>query len=100
MTSTDIENREYLYGYGSDDTITGTTGVDIIHGFGGNDTITTMIGDGTAAGTEAWYTNSVLNANLAINADAGNDTIHNFGGGDWVMGAVVGLPAKACLKNL
>ena len=96
----DVKSNDFYYNFGSNnDTLdltisaanlaaAGTTTredfVLEINGNGGNDTITTMIGDaGTAVGTEAWYLNSKINANMVINAGSGNDTINNFGGGDW-----------------
>jgi hypothetical protein len=60
-----------------------------IYGESGNDKISTVIYSGTTGkanaldGTEHWYQNAKLNANLSIDAGAGNDTINTFGSGDW-----------------
>jgi hypothetical protein len=73
-----------------------------INGGSGNDVLSTAIYDGkvtetnpgilargilggadTPAGREAWYENSKLNANLSIDAGAGNDVVNTFGSGDW-----------------
>jgi hypothetical protein len=86
-----------------------------INGNGGNDVISTAIyqpvpatGPGTGTGTDLsgywdnanhddgleladadgnapWYSNSKLNANLSIDAGAGNDVINTFGSGDWTV---------------
>jgi hypothetical protein len=70
-----------------------------INGGAGDDEIVTMIGDGYAgfgedvsldenlvdSFWENWYQNSAINANLAINGDAGNDTIRTLGSGNWVI---------------
>ena len=73
-----------------------------ISGNGGNDAISTaIINDYDASGnrnvsthadydymvldktTANWYANHKLNANLSIDAGAGNDTIRTLGSGDW-----------------
>jgi len=70
-----------------------------INGGAGDDEIVTMIGTGYAgfgedesldenlvdSHWEHWYQNSAINANLAINGDAGNDTIRTLGSGNWVI---------------
>ncbi|MDR0775410.1 MAG: DUF4214 domain-containing protein [Azonexus sp.] len=68
-----------------------------ISGGAGNDTITVAIAndDGVnannpileAAATDAtpWYLNSKTNANLAIDAGAGDDTVNILGSGDWTV---------------
>ncbi|ROZ77449.1 DUF4214 domain-containing protein [Ramlibacter sp. WS9] len=70
-----------------------------INGGAGNDEIVTMIGEGYAGFGEDvsldenlvdsqwdnWYQNSAINANLAINGDAGDDTIRTLGSGNWVI---------------
>jgi hypothetical protein len=68
-----------------------------INGGAGDDEIVTMIGDGPASFQfptaaifgpfENWYQNSAINANLAINGDAGDDTIRTLGSGNWVIDA-------------
>lgn len=50
----------------------------------GNDNVTVQIGNGFAAGArDAWYVNSTLNQNLAINAGAGDDTVTTVRSGTW-----------------
>jgi hypothetical protein len=61
-----------------------------ISGGAGNDSITTDIVDSTEFGTEAWYNNSKLNANLSIDGGDGNDTISTKGAGDWKITAGAG----------
>lgn len=67
----------------------------------GNDTINVAISTGasTAAGnagttltggTEAWYTNQKLNANLTVNGGDGNDTIRTPGAGDYKINGDAG----------
>ena len=54
----------------------------------GNDAITaTIINPALAGGAQAWYTNQQLNANITINAGAGNDTIKTPGAGDVIIDA-------------
>jgi hypothetical protein len=63
-----------------------------IYGESGNDKISTVIYGGNVAtatkagandGAAHWYQNAKINANLSIDAGAGNDTINTFGSGDW-----------------
>jgi hypothetical protein len=61
-----------------------------INGNAGDDTVTTQIGTGTGVGTEAWYTNSTLNANLSINTGDGNDTVNTVGAGNWKINTGAG----------
>ncbi len=61
-----------------------------INGNDGNDAITVQIGDGVAAGSEAWYTNSAINANLTINAGEGNDVVKANGAGNWKINTGAG----------
>ena len=66
-----------------------------LNGNDGNDTLVASIqeesDDGssvlahTSRGTDAWYVNSKLNANLNVSGGAGNDTIAIRGSGDWVV---------------
>jgi hypothetical protein len=61
-----------------------------INGGAGKDAITANIIGATAGsenGSEAWYNNSKLNANLSINSGAGDDTIKAIGSGDWKITA-------------
>ncbi|MCL2345772.1 MAG: DUF4214 domain-containing protein [Desulfobulbus sp.] len=67
-----------------------------VSGGAGNDTITTAItqlnpvtglpvlADPTVDATP-WYANSKINANLLIDAGAGNDTVNVLGSGDWTI---------------
>lgn len=48
-----------------------------INGEGAVDNLAPVSGD--------WYTNSKYNANLGIDAGAGNDTVHTHGSGDWFI---------------
>lgn len=66
----------------------------LIEGGAGDDVIDALVGeddgsDGDLAssggGTSHWYLNSALNANLAIDAGAGNDTVATHGSGDWYV---------------
>jgi hypothetical protein len=61
-----------------------------INGNAGDDTVTTQIGTGAGVGTEAWYTNSDLNANLSINTGDGNDTVNTLGAGNWKINTGAG----------
>jgi hypothetical protein len=58
------------------------------NGGAGNDAITaTIINPALAGGAQAWYTNQKLNANITIDAGAGNDTIKTPGAGDVIINA-------------
>lgn len=61
-----------------------------VNGNAGDDTVTTQIGTGAGVGTEAWYTNSTLNANLSINTGDGNDTVNTVGAGNWKINTGAG----------
>ena len=62
-----------------------------VNGNAGDDAVTTQIGNvGTGVGTEAWYTNSTLNANLSINTGDGNDTVSTVGAGNWKINTGAG----------
>jgi hypothetical protein len=64
-----------------------------VYGESGNDKISTVIYETDSQGWDVfaqakkgaahWYENAKLNANLSIDAGAGNDTINTFGSGDW-----------------
>lgn len=58
-----------------------------IAGNGGNDIITTKIGDGAGNDGTAWYENSKINANLAVDGGEGNDTITTKGAGNFKINA-------------
>jgi hypothetical protein len=63
----------------------------VVNGGAGNDEIVTRIGDGTSgAGPDNWYANSKINANLTINAGAGDDVVRTLGAGDFVINAEAG----------
>lgn len=71
-------------------TANGGTGNDTINvaistGASTNDASTTLTG-----GTEAWYTNQKLNANLTVNGGDGNDTIRTPGAGDYKINGDAG----------
>jgi hypothetical protein len=62
-----------------------------IDGGAGNDKITVdLTGDTEEDGTEAWYANSKINANLSIAGGAGNDTVYAKGAGDWKINTGAG----------
>lgn len=61
-----------------------------VNGNEGNDTVTVQIGDGNAEGSEAWYTNSAINANLTINTGEGNDVVKANGAGNWKINTGAG----------
>lgn len=58
------------------------------NGGAGDDTLNVSISGGSAnpnliGGTQAWYTNQKLNANITVNGGDGNDTIRTPGAGDF-----------------
>ena len=61
-----------------------------VNGNEGKDAITVQIGNGNADGSEAWYTNSAINANLTINTGEGNDTVKANGAGNWTINTGAG----------
>jgi hypothetical protein len=63
-----------------------------INGNAGDDAVTVQIGNGgpVTEGSEAWYTNSTLNANLSINTGEGNDTVRTQGAGNWKINTGAG----------
>ncbi|MCF6331010.1 MAG: hypothetical protein L3I99_05625 [Sulfurimonas sp.] len=56
-----------------------------INGNAGNDVINTIIGNGTGNDGTAWYDNSAINANLAIDAGTGDDTVTTTGAGNFTI---------------
>lgn len=51
----------------------------------GNDKVQVQIGDGVGTVADAWFINSNLNKNLAINTGEGNDIVETFGAGTWTV---------------
>ncbi|MBS7777093.1 hypothetical protein [Acidovorax sp. CCYZU-2555] len=51
----------------------------------GNDKVQVQIGDGVGTLADAWFINSDLNKNLAINTGEGDDTVETFGAGTWTV---------------
>lgn len=49
----------------------------------GDDHVQVQIGNGAGVVTDAWYINSKIDNNLAINAGAGADTVETWGAGAW-----------------
>lgn len=96
----DADDAKFQYTLGSnDDTLlleisasnleaAGTTNRDdfqlTISGGAGNDNITLNVLD-TDNGNGFWYTNSKHNANMLIEAGAGNDTVRTLGAGDVII---------------
>jgi len=54
----------------------------MFNGNAGDDTISVSIDSALTGGTQAWYTNQVINDNITINGGAGDDTIYTPGAGD------------------
>ena len=56
-----------------------------VNGGAGNDIITVTVVDTLKGGAQHWYNNQKLNANITIDAGAGDDTIRTPGAGDVII---------------
>ncbi|WP_448102672.1 calcium-binding protein [Luteibacter jiangsuensis] len=86
MVLTSSDNDDTLYGYASDDEITGGLGKDILYGNGGNDRLDGGEGDDKLYGGDG---NDVLEGGIGqdrLEGGSGDDVLHTGTGGGWLTG--------------